>query len=101
MVILNLLSSICYLQAVPPCPSVSSVVGNPGTLQKHGQQCTVILEEWDKLRDIVKVTLALLAYNEEAVIERVVREAAADLARCFEPDTWELLVINDGSRDAT
>ena len=52
-------------------------------------------------RRTVKVTLALLAYNEEAVIERVVREAAVDMARAFAPETWELLVINDGSRDAT
>ncbi|MBV9864043.1 MAG: glycosyltransferase family 2 protein [Abitibacteriaceae bacterium] len=49
----------------------------------------------------MRVTLALLAYNEEAVIERVVREAAADMARAFAPDTWEVLVINDGSRDNT
>ncbi|MDQ3813298.1 MAG: glycosyltransferase family 2 protein [Armatimonadota bacterium] len=49
----------------------------------------------------MKITLTLLAYNEEAVIERVVREAAADMARFFDPGDWEVLVINDGSRDAT
>lgn len=49
----------------------------------------------------MKITLALLAYNEEALIERVAREAAAELARDFPPDEWELLIINDGSRDNT
>jgi len=49
----------------------------------------------------VKVTLALLAYNEEQVIEEVVRESAAHLARDFAPGDFELLVINDGSRDRT
>jgi glycosyltransferase involved in cell wall biosynthesis len=49
----------------------------------------------------VKVTLALLAYNEEAVIERVVREAVAEMARAFPAGEWELLIVNDGSRDAT
>ena len=49
----------------------------------------------------MRVTLALLAYNEEAVIDRVVRDAAHEMARDFAPGTWELLVINDGSRDAT
>lgn len=49
----------------------------------------------------MRVTLALLAYNEEELIERVVRAAAADMARAFDADTWEVLVINDGSRDAT
>jgi glycosyltransferase involved in cell wall biosynthesis len=49
----------------------------------------------------VKVTLALLAYNEEAVIERVVRAATAAMTGAFPRGEWELLVVNDGSRDAT
>jgi glycosyltransferase involved in cell wall biosynthesis len=49
----------------------------------------------------MKVTLALLAYNEEAVIERTVREAATSMEKHFAPGTWELLIINDGSRDRT
>lgn len=49
----------------------------------------------------MKVTLALLAYNEEAVLETVVREAATEMARSFQKGDWELLIINDGSRDAT
>jgi glycosyltransferase involved in cell wall biosynthesis len=49
----------------------------------------------------VKVTLALLAYNEEAVIERVVRDAAKEMASVFPAGDWELLIVNDGSRDAT
>lgn len=49
----------------------------------------------------MKVTLALLAYNEEAVIARVVDEARAILARDFSEGDWEILVVNDGSRDAT
>ena len=47
------------------------------------------------------VTLALLAYNEEAVLEQTIRDAAQELAKVYEPGTWELLVINDGSRDST
>ncbi len=49
----------------------------------------------------MKVTLALLAYDEEAVIEGVICAAACEMARVFAPGDWELLVINDGSRDAT
>lgn len=49
----------------------------------------------------MKITLALLAYNEAATIEPTVREAAAQMARHFAPDDWEVLVINDGSRDET
>lgn len=49
----------------------------------------------------MKVTLALLAYNEQAVIEEVVRSAADELRGSFSEGDWELLVINDGSRDQT
>ena len=49
----------------------------------------------------MQVTLALLAYNEEALIERVVRDAIVELARDFTPGTWEVLLIDDGSRDTT
>ena len=49
----------------------------------------------------MKITLALLAYNEAATIEETVREAAAEMARHFAPDDWEVLVINDGSKDDT
>ena len=50
---------------------------------------------------LMKITLALLAYNEAATIEITVREAASEMARHFAPDDWEVLVINDGSRDET
>jgi glycosyltransferase involved in cell wall biosynthesis len=49
----------------------------------------------------MRVTLALLAYNEEEAIGRVVRDAVAEMERYFEAGTWEVLVIDDGSRDAT
>jgi len=49
----------------------------------------------------MKITLSLLAYNESAVIERTVREALAHLEKDFARGDWELLVINDGSRDQT
>ena len=49
----------------------------------------------------MRVTLALLAYNEEDAIGRVVRDAAQEMERHFEAGTWEVLVIDDGSRDAT
>jgi glycosyltransferase involved in cell wall biosynthesis len=49
----------------------------------------------------VLITLALLAYNEAATIEDTVREAAAEMSRHFKSGAWELLIINDGSRDAT
>lgn len=47
------------------------------------------------------VTLAMLAYNEAAVIEAVVTEAAEALQKTLPADSWELLIIDDGSRDAT
>jgi glycosyltransferase involved in cell wall biosynthesis len=49
----------------------------------------------------MRITLALLAYNEAATIEETVREAAEVLSRDFAAGDWELLVINDGSRDDT
>lgn len=49
----------------------------------------------------MKVTLAFLAYNEEAVIARVLSEASAILNRDFAENDWEILVVNDGSRDQT
>lgn len=49
----------------------------------------------------MKVTLAFLAYNEEAVIARVLHEAREILERDFPAGEWEILVVNDGSRDAT
>lgn len=49
----------------------------------------------------MKITLALLAYNEAATIEQTVREAANEMEKSFARNDWEILVINDGSRDAT
>ena len=49
----------------------------------------------------MKITLALLAYNEDEVIERVVRDAVAEMAKAFDAGDWEILVINDGSKDGT
>jgi glycosyltransferase involved in cell wall biosynthesis len=49
----------------------------------------------------MKITLALLAYNEAETIEQTVREAAAEMARFFAQGDWEVLVINDGSKDDT
>lgn len=47
------------------------------------------------------VTLALLAYNEAETIEGTVREAAEKMSVAFASGQWEVLVVNDGSRDAT
>jgi glycosyltransferase involved in cell wall biosynthesis len=47
----------------------------------------------------MKITLALLAYNEAETIETTVREAASEMERFFAPGDWEVLVINDGSKD--
>jgi dolichol-phosphate mannosyltransferase len=52
-------------------------------------------------KNLLKVTLALLAYNEEAAIEAVTRAAAAEMARSFAAGEWELLVVDDGSDDGT
>ena len=49
----------------------------------------------------LKVTLALLVYNEADAIESTVRAAAAELEQSFAPGEWEILVVDDGSRDAT
>jgi len=49
----------------------------------------------------VKITLVLLAYNEDEVLERVIRDAAAEMDKAFEKGDWELLVIDDGSKDRT
>jgi glycosyltransferase involved in cell wall biosynthesis len=47
------------------------------------------------------VTLALLAYNEAETIEGTVRQAADEMRRAWGENDWEILVVNDGSRDAT
>lgn len=47
------------------------------------------------------VTLALLAYNEGDTIAQTVREANAQLQADFAGREWEILVVNDGSRDQT
>ncbi|HEX8551827.1 MAG TPA: glycosyltransferase family 2 protein [Abditibacteriaceae bacterium] len=59
------------------------------------------LFSYEKIDAPMKVTLALLAYNEADAIEKTVREAAAHMTKQFAPDAWEILVIDDGSRDAT
>ena len=55
----------------------------------------------DNISQALKVTLVLLAYNEADAIEATVRAAASELEKQFEPGAWELLIIDDGSRDAT
>lgn len=55
----------------------------------------------DNLSRSPRVTLALLAYNEAEAIEATVRAAAAELGKQFVAGEWELLVIDDGSRDDT
>lgn len=53
------------------------------------------------------MTLALLAYNEAETIEGTVREAVEEMRRAFgegqneSESEWDILVINDGSRDQT
>ena len=49
----------------------------------------------------MKFSLVFLAYNEEAVIARVLTDANAILEREFPNETWEILVVNDGSKDDT
>ncbi|MGH9367734.1 MAG: glycosyltransferase family 2 protein [Thermoanaerobaculia bacterium] len=44
--------------------------------------------------------MAFLAYNEEALIEKTVRDAAAELSRVPGLD-WRILIVDDGSRDRT
>jgi glycosyltransferase involved in cell wall biosynthesis len=45
------------------------------------------------------LSIVLPAYNEEGNIERVVRDAAAAAAELAPP--WEIVVVDDGSRDRT
>lgn len=45
------------------------------------------------------ISLILPAYNEEQVIRRAIREAVSALARLGRP--YEVIVVNDGSTDAT
>ena len=47
-----------------------------------------------------RLGVAFLAYNEEELIEKTVREAAAALSRIPGLD-WRILVVDDGSRDRT
>ncbi len=47
------------------------------------------------------VTLAFLVYNEGDTIEQTIREAAAQLQADFRGREWEILIVDDGSRDQT
>ncbi len=47
-----------------------------------------------------RLGVAFLAYNEEELIEKTVREAVLALSRVSGLD-WRILVVNDGSRDRT
>jgi glycosyltransferase involved in cell wall biosynthesis len=47
-----------------------------------------------------RLGVAFLAYNEEELIEKTVREAVLALSRVSGLD-WRVLVVNDGSRDRT
>lgn len=70
----------------------------------HGVGCAEFVPTegaYGKIDAPMKVTLALLAYNEADAIERTVRDAVAQMSRNFAPHQWEILVIEDGSRDAT
>lgn len=55
----------------------------------------------DNISPTLKVTLVLLAYNEADAIEATARAAVAELEKQFTAGAWELLIIDDGSRDAT
>jgi glycosyltransferase involved in cell wall biosynthesis len=47
-----------------------------------------------------RIGVAFLAYNEEELIEKTVRDAVAELAK-IQGLTWRVVVVNDGSRDRT
>jgi glycosyltransferase involved in cell wall biosynthesis len=47
-----------------------------------------------------RLGVAFLAYNEEELIEKTVRDAAEELSKIPGLD-WRILVVNDGSRDRT
>jgi glycosyltransferase involved in cell wall biosynthesis len=47
-----------------------------------------------------RLGVAFLAYNEEQLIEKTVRDAVAELSR-IPGLTWNVLVVDDGSRDRT
>ena len=48
----------------------------------------------------MKLSLVIPAYNEEKIIEETVRTCAAYLESTY-PADWELVVVSDGSTDAT
>ena len=50
---------------------------------------------------IASVTVLVPAYNEEAIIERSIRTITAHLHTIEDRYPWELIVVNDGSRDDT
>jgi glycosyltransferase involved in cell wall biosynthesis len=50
--------------------------------------------------EVPRLGVAFLAYNEAALIEKTVRDAAAELSK-IPGLTWRILIVDDGSRDAT
>ncbi|MBI9012895.1 MAG: glycosyltransferase [Clostridiales bacterium] len=45
------------------------------------------------------ITILAPAYNEEAIIDRFINQVASVLEKNY--NTWEVLIVNDGSTDAT
>ncbi|KAK9898163.1 glycosyltransferase family 2 protein [Cystobasidium minutum MCA 4210] len=81
-----------------PRPSVASERQYRSILSDQARPLPSINDDHD---DSIKLTVIVPAYNEETRLPLMLDEALAHLSKNYSSDAYEILIVDDGSKDAT